>query len=64
LGALSEDQFITRFRAGRAIPGSTMPWQAFQRLDEDDLRAIFRFLMTVPKSTADMGPPFVEKTKS
>ena len=41
-----------------------MPWQAFQRLDEDDLRAIFRFLMTVPKSTADMGPPFVEKTKS
>ncbi|HET9327069.1 MAG TPA: cytochrome C [Candidatus Eisenbacteria bacterium] len=63
LGNLNEDQFVARFRAGRAIPGSPMPWQAFQKLDEDDLRAIYRFLMTVPKSTADVGPPFV-KAKS
>jgi mono/diheme cytochrome c family protein len=63
LGSLSEDQFVARFRAGRAIPGSPMPWQAFQKLDEDDLRAIYRYLMTVPKSTADVGPPMVVKTK-
>jgi mono/diheme cytochrome c family protein len=61
LGNLTEDQFIVRFRAGRAIPGSPMPWQGFQQLDEEDLRAIYRYLMTVPKSTADVGPPFVEK---
>jgi mono/diheme cytochrome c family protein len=65
LASLSEDQFIARFRAGRAIPGSPMPWQAFQKLEEDDLRAIYRFLMTVPKSTLDQGAPFVDKpTKS
>ena len=63
LASLSEDQFVARFRAGRAIPGSPMPWQAFQKLDEDDLRAIHRYLMTVPKSTADVGPPFVARTK-
>ncbi|TMQ68122.1 MAG: cytochrome c, partial [Candidatus Eisenbacteria bacterium] len=59
LAALSEDRFVARFRAGRAIPGSPMPWQAFQKLEEDDLRAIYRYLMTVPKSTNDVGPPFV-----
>jgi mono/diheme cytochrome c family protein len=63
LANLTEDQFIARFRAGRAIPGSPMPWQAFQKLDDDDLRAIYRFLMTVPKSTADVGPAFVARAK-
>jgi cytochrome c553 len=63
LANLTEDQFIARFRAGRAIPGSPMPWQAFQKLDEDDLRAIYRFLKTVPTSTLDQGPPFVDKPK-
>src|SRR5262245_40141648 len=63
LGNLNEDQFVARFRAGRAIPGSPMPWQAFQRLDEDDLRAIYRFLMTVPKWPRDTGQPSVAMTK-
>ncbi len=62
LALLSEDQFVTRLRAGRAVPNSPMPWQAFQRMEEDDLRAIYRYLMTVPKSTLDVGPPFVLKT--
>jgi len=29
LGRLSEDQFVARFRQGRVIPGSPMPWRCF-----------------------------------
>ena len=31
----------------RVIPGSPMPWQAYARMDEDDLRAIHRYLRTL-----------------
>ncbi|MGH7731483.1 MAG: c-type cytochrome [Candidatus Eiseniibacteriota bacterium] len=57
LGAMTEDQFLARFRAGRLLPGSPMPWQGFQRTAEDDLRAIYRYLKTVPTVTRDVGPP-------
>ncbi len=62
LGQLTEDQFVGRFRQGRAIPGSPMPWQAFSRMAEDDLRAIYRYLKTVPPVTNDVGPPVVDVT--
>jgi mono/diheme cytochrome c family protein len=60
LGQMSEDQFVARFRQGRILPRSPMPWQAFARMDEEDLRAIYRFLMTVPPVERDMGPAMVE----
>ena len=63
LGRLSEDQFVARFRQGRVIPGSPMPWQAFSRLDEDDLRSIYRYLKTVPPAVRDVGPPVVNVGK-
>ena len=53
---LTEDQFVARFRAGRILPGSPMPWQAYSRMAEDDLRAIYRFLMTLPPHENDTGP--------
>jgi mono/diheme cytochrome c family protein len=56
LAQMSEDQFVARFRAGRILPGSPMPWQAFSRMDEDDLRAIYRFLKTLPPHEHDTGP--------
>jgi mono/diheme cytochrome c family protein len=59
LGKLTEDQFVQRFRAGRLLPGSPMPWQGFRRMREDDLRAIYRYLMTVPPVRRDVGPPVV-----
>lgn len=43
----TEDEFIARFRAGERIPGSPMPWQAFRRITEDDVRAIYRYLRSV-----------------
>lgn len=36
-----------------------MPWQAFSRMDEDDLRSIYRYLRTVPTVKCDMGPVMV-----
>jgi mono/diheme cytochrome c family protein len=60
LGRMTEDQFVARFRQGRVLEGSPMPWQAFARMDEDDLRAIYRYLKEVPPAKNDVGPPFVE----
>ncbi|HEX9580452.1 MAG TPA: c-type cytochrome [Gemmatimonadales bacterium] len=64
LGRMSEEQFVARFRAGRLLPGSPMPWQAFARLAEDDLRAIYRYLMSVPPAMNDVGPPVVNIEES
>jgi len=63
LGNMTEDQFVARFRQGRVIPGSPMPWQAFSRLNEEDLRAIYRYLKSVPPVKRDNGPPVVEVKK-
>jgi len=42
-----QDAFIKRFQAGRVIEGSPMPWGAFSRLNESDLKAIYKYLMTL-----------------
>jgi mono/diheme cytochrome c family protein len=47
----TEDEFVARFRAGERIPGSPMPWVAFGRMSDDDLRAIYRYLRTVRSAT-------------
>jgi mono/diheme cytochrome c family protein len=60
LGKMTEDQFVARFREGRIIPGSPMPWQAFSRLDEEDLRSIYRYLKSVPPVRRDNGPVVVD----
>ena len=43
----SEDQFIERMRTGRVHATSPMPWSAVQHMHEGDLRAIYRFLMSL-----------------
>ncbi len=63
LGKMTEDDFVARFRQGRLIPGSPMPWQAFARMAEDDLRSIYRYLETVPPVKRDVGPPVVDVKK-
>jgi mono/diheme cytochrome c family protein len=60
LGKMSEDEFVTRFRAGRILPGSPMPWQGFSRMAEEDLRAIYQYLKTVPPVVRDVGPAMTE----
>lgn len=39
-----ENAFVARFRAGRVHKGSPMPWGAFSRMDDLDLKAIYRYL--------------------
>jgi mono/diheme cytochrome c family protein len=49
-----EDAFVGRFRGGRAHADSPMPWEAFQQMTDTDLRAIYRYLQTLP--AAQTGP--------
>ncbi|MEZ4722531.1 MAG: hypothetical protein R2813_11720 [Flavobacteriales bacterium] len=47
----NEQQFIARMRGGRVHQYSPMPWGPFSRLSEDDLKAVYRYLVTVPPVT-------------
>jgi mono/diheme cytochrome c family protein len=50
----NEDAFVARFRGGRVHADSPMPWESFQNMTETDLRAIYRYLQTLPP--AQTGP--------
>ena len=43
----SEEDFITRFRAGRNIATSPMPWGTFARMEEIELKALYRYLKSL-----------------
>jgi len=43
-----EDDFVARFKSGGRTEGSPMPWPSFARMSEDDLRALYRYLRTLP----------------
>lgn len=46
----SEEDFVARFKSGSALTGATMPWKSYARMSETDLRAIYRYLRTLPPS--------------
>lgn len=52
----SEADFIGRFRGGRVVAGSPMPWEAFFAMSDTDLAAIWRYLRTVEPVTHEVGP--------
>jgi mono/diheme cytochrome c family protein len=52
----TEEEFVARFRQGRLLPKSPMPWRSFSRMSETDLRAVYRYLRTVQPEEADPGP--------
>ncbi|HLU69550.1 MAG TPA: cytochrome c [Fibrobacteria bacterium] len=56
LANLSEDQFVTRIRAGATLPDSPMPWGNYRRMSETDLRALYRYLHSLAPVTRDNGP--------
>jgi mono/diheme cytochrome c family protein len=60
LASLSEDDFVSRFRLGRILPGSPMPWQGFKNMDEADIRAIYQYLKSLPPVTNDVGPAMTD----
>ncbi|HTN06701.1 c-type cytochrome [Agriterribacter sp.] len=53
----SKDMFIERFRMGKLIPKSPMPWNSFKRMTDDELTAIYHFLKTLkPVKTPVVKP--------
>jgi mono/diheme cytochrome c family protein len=57
----TEQAFLERFRLGTLIKDSIMPWGAFARMTDDDLRAIYRYLNTLPAIANDTGPVLQKK---
>jgi hypothetical protein len=43
----TEQDFIQRFRKGRMIKESHMPWEQFSKMKEEDLKAIYKYLRTL-----------------
>jgi mono/diheme cytochrome c family protein len=43
----SEDEFIARMKSGRVYKHSPMPWPLYARMDSTDIRAIYRYLMSL-----------------
>jgi mono/diheme cytochrome c family protein len=50
------ETFIARFRAGRVHPDSPMPWEAYARLDDNDLAALFAYLKSLPGAPGGPDP--------
>jgi mono/diheme cytochrome c family protein len=48
--AWTEEQFIARFKNGTDT-ASPMPWGTFRNMTDDDLRALYRYLRTLPPAT-------------
>jgi len=44
----TEETFVDRFHRGAMVAGTPMPWRSYGRMSDDDLRAIYRFLHTLP----------------
>ena len=59
----TEDAFVARFRAGKLAEGTHMPWGPFGKMSDSDLRAIFRYLRTVPPVTNATGPTVQKKAE-
>jgi hypothetical protein len=43
----SQDDFIKRFRMGKVIPHSHMPWESYGRMTDVELKAIYKYLKTL-----------------
>jgi mono/diheme cytochrome c family protein len=63
INAWSESLFIQRFRSGKLIPHSPMPWGPFSRMSDLELKAIYRFLKQVEPVSNDTGASLVSNNK-
>ncbi len=44
----TEKNFLDRFRAGKLHPASPMPWTSFRRMSDNDIKALYHFLKSLP----------------
>jgi mono/diheme cytochrome c family protein len=65
LGMWTEDMFLRAMRTGRHMGGQgrpiipPMPWTNLNTLSDDDLRAVFAYLRSIPAVRNDVPPPEV-----
>ncbi len=62
LGIWSEDMFLRAMRTGRHMGAGReilppMPWQSLAALNDDDLKAIYAYLRTIPPVTNSVPTP-------
>ncbi|MBZ0199655.1 MAG: cytochrome c [Ignavibacteriaceae bacterium] len=59
-----EDRFINRFHSGSLVKGSPMPWGAFSRINDLELKAIYKYLRSLkPVSRKIEKTVYLEKEK-
>ena len=63
IGNWTEDAFVARFRSGPTVAGTPMPWGAFARLTDEDLRAIYRYLRSLSPTRHRTGPVIQDKAE-
>jgi mono/diheme cytochrome c family protein len=51
-----EDHFVNRFHQGVLIPQTIMPWASFNHYSDNDLKAIYKYIATIPPVHYDPGP--------
>lgn len=61
VGRWTEDAFLVRFRQGPLVEGTPMPWGAYARLTDDDMRSLYRYLRTLPPHVHETGPVMQDK---
>jgi len=64
IASWSEEQFVGRFGAGVGTPGTHMPWKQFQTMSTTDVRAIYRYLRSLPPVQHETGPLVQRRTKA
>ena len=55
----SQEQFINRFRQKKIIAASDMPWDQFRTMKDDDLKAIYKYLVSLKPVKNVTGPTYV-----
>ena len=67
IGRWSEADFIQTIRTGTRLNGELlkpfMPWRQIRRMSDDDLRAIYAFLRTLPPIRNDDAPAAQKRAK-
>ena len=56
IGRWDEEVFVARFRAGELISGTPMPWGAYSKMTDDDVRSVYRYLRSLPAVEHETGP--------
>jgi hypothetical protein len=56
INAWSEETFVARMHAGPIHPDSPMPWRTFRSITDDDARALYRYLRSLPAAPGGPDP--------